>query len=319
MANFTSRSSLQLGGRPFSNPDNDHDVVRSQRLFLQDVWSDFVSRSFTFLAFKKVTTGKWAEHAIKHSDRLSDVTDLLHRYSRWDYDQYFCPNPFSEPRRRQQYALPTPFGWCDMDESAPHAYDPHPSLIWRTSPRRYQALWLWHTTHTASTAERFSQSLAYRHGGDKNGWSATKMLRIPGSVNHKPDYDEPFVKIIACDWSKIISRPLPLKGGRQSSLSAMPDINVDPGKHDPDTVLRRYGNRLHPKVRVLIRNRKAHEPNRSAQIFHIIAGLHEAGATSDEIACVLWHSPYFLEKHGRDVGKLNQELSRIIGKLEGEK
>lgn len=319
MANYRSRSPLHLGGRPFSNLDDDNDVIRSQRVFLQDVWCDIASGSFTFLAFKKVTTGKWSDHAVEHPDFQSSVSDLLRRYSRWDYDQYFCPNSFSEPRRKQQYALPTPFSWCDMDESAPNAYDPLPSLVWRTSPRRFQALWLWHNTQTVSAAEGFSKSLAYRHGGDKNGWSATKMLRIPGSVNHKPSYYEPFVKIIECNWSPIISRPLPLKGFRQLTSLATKDAEADPGKHDPDAVLKRYGKSLHPKVRTLIRNRKAYEPNRSAQIFHIIAGLHEAGANADEIASVLWHNPYFIEKHGRDIGKLNEELSRVIGKLEGEK
>jgi RepB DNA-primase from phage plasmid len=319
MANYRSRGLLHFGGRPFSNLDNDDDVIRSQRIFLQDIWSDFADGSFMFLAFKKVTTGKWRDHAIKHPDFQSTVSDLLRRYSRWDYDQYFCPNSFSEPRRKQQYALPTPFSWCDMDESAPNAYRPIPNLVWRTSPSRFQALWLWHTTHTASRAEWFSQSLAYRHGGDKNGWSATKMLRIPGSVNHKPNYDEPFVKIIECNWSPIISRPLPLKGCRQPAFSGEENIEANPGKHDPNAVLNRYGKSLHPKVRVLIRNSKAYEPNRSAQIFHIIAGLHEAGASTDEIAAVLWQNPYFIEKHGRDICKLNEELSRVISKLEGAK
>lgn len=319
MANYKSRNPLQIGGRPFGDLDNDDDVIRSQRLFLQDVWGDFTSGSFTFLAFKKVNKKTWIDHAVEHSDRLSDVTDLLRHYSRWDYDQYFCPNSFSEPRRKQQYALPTPFSWCDMDESAPNAYDPLPSVVWRTSPRRFQALWLWHKTHPASTAERLSQSLTYRHGGDKGGWSSTKMLRIPGSVNHKPDYDEPYVKVIECNWSPIISRLLPFKGFRHLTSSATQNVEADPGKHDPDLVLKRYGKSLHPKVRTLIRNRKAYEPNRSAQIFHIIAGLHEAGATVDEIASVLWHSPYFIEKHGHDIGKLNEELSRVIDKLEGGK
>jgi hypothetical protein len=319
MANYRSRSPLNLGGRPFSNLDDDTDVICSQRVFLRDVWSDFASGSFTFLAFKKVTTGKWSDHAVEHPDFQSTVSDLLRRYSRWDYDQYFCPNSFSEPRRKQQYALPTPFSWCDMDESAPNAYDPRPSLVWRTSPQRFQALWLWHTTHTANGAERYSEALAYRYGGDKNGWSATKMLRIPGSVNHKPNYDEPFVKIIECDWSPIISRPLPLKHSRQPALLVARDVEADPGKHDVQAILSRYSKSLHPKVRVLIRNRKAYESNRSAQIFHIIAGLHEAGATPDEIAAVLWQNPYFLEKHGRDIGKLNDELSRVISKLEAGK
>lgn len=303
----------------FRNLDDDDDVVRSQYHFLQDVWDfweNLGNSVYAFMAFKEVTTGRWIEHAIKDGFSYPEVSDLLVKYSRWDFDQYFCPNPFSEPRRKRQYALPTRFGWCDMDESDPDAYDPWPSLVSETSPGRYQALWSWDKTHRASDAEQFSKALSYRHGGDKNGWSATKMLRLIGSVNHKPQYNEPIVRTVVCDWTKVASRPLPLKGARHNWPAHLADIDADPGKHDCDAVLKCYRKKLHAKVRTLIRNRKAYEPDRSGCIFHIIAGLHEAGASTDEIAAVLWHNPYFLEKHGRDLNKLNDELSRVIGKLE---
>ncbi|MCM2291429.1 RepB family DNA primase [Allorhizobium sp. BGMRC 0089] len=319
MAIYKTRKYSQSGANVFRNLENDEDVIRSQRLFLRDVWSDFTYGSYTFLGFKKVTTGKWTDHAIGHSDLLSDVPNLLHHHPRRDYDQYFCPNPFSEPRRKQQYALPTPFGWCDMDESDPHAYAPRPSLVWKTSPRRYQALWQWDKIYRANEAEQFSKSLAYRHGGDKNGWSATKMLRIPGSVNHKPQYDEPFVKITICDWCAIASRPQTLEGIRYSVPTALPAIDVDPTTHDRNAVLKRYFKSLHPKVRTLIRSKKAYEPDRSAQVYHMIVGLHEAGATSDEIGSVLWQNPYFIDKYGRDANRLNDEIFRVIGKMEGRK
>lgn len=304
--------------RIFRDLEDDANVMRSQSYFLQDVWDfwdDIDEPIYTFLAFKKVTTGKWIEHAIKVSDGLLEVSDLLTEYSRWDYDQYFCPNPFSKSRRKRQYALPTRFGWCDMDESDHEEYDPWPSLVWETSPNRYQALWGWDKTHTASDAEKFSKALAYRHGGDNNGWSATKMLRLIGSVNHKPEYDEPFVRTVVCDWTEIVSRPLPLKGARYSWPTDIADVDANPNKHDRLTVLKKYHKSLHAKVRILIRNRKAYEPNRSNQIFHMIAGLHEAGASHDEIAAVLWDSPYFVEKHGNDLGKLNDEIGRVVGKL----
>ncbi|NRG17573.1 hypothetical protein HPQ64_07720 [Rhizobiales bacterium] len=308
--------------RIFKNLDDDADVIRSQFHFLQDVWDfwdDIGDPVYTFLAFKKVTTGKWVEQAIKASDGLSEVTLLLTKYPRWDYDQYYCPNPFSEPRRKRQYALPTRFGWCDMDESDPEEYDPWASLVWETSPDRYQGLWVWDKTHSAGEAEKFSKALAYRHGGDKNGWSATKMLRLIGSVNHKPEYDEPFVHTVYCDWTKIASRPMPLKGRRHSWPVSMAEVDANPNKHDRLAVLKKYWKELHPKVRTLIRNRKAYEPNRSAQIFHMIAGLHEAGASHDEIAAALWDSPYFFEKHGYDIGKLNDEIGRVVGRLGGGK
>ncbi len=47
----------------------------------------------------------------------------------------------------------------------------------------------------------------------------------------------------------------------------------------------------------------------------MIAGLHRAGATMDEIASVIWASPYFRDKYGEDPNALESEVSRIIAKL----
>ena len=81
-------------------------------------------------------------------------------------------------------------------------------------------------------------------------------------------------------------------------------------------VLKRYAKKLHPKVIYLIRHERAHETDRSSCLFLMIAGLYEAGAAVDEIAAVLWDSPYFVGKHGHNITKLNDELTRVIGKLE---
>ncbi|WP_306141481.1 DNA-primase RepB domain-containing protein [Roseibium sp. MMSF_3412] len=308
--------------RIFRDLEDDDAVVGSQYHFLQgfwDYWDNIGDPVYAFFGFKEVATGKWIEQAVKYHTGFPAISELLTRYSRWDYDQYFCANPFSKPRRKQQYALPTRFGWCDVDDSDPFQYDPWPSLVWTTSPNRYQAIWAWDETHSANEAEKFSEALAYRHGGDRNGWSATKMLRLPGSINHKRQYNEPLVQLVHCDWTNIASRPMPLKSARRSWPTKLADVDANPNKHDRLSVLKRYRKNLHPKVRALIQNRRAYARNRSAQIFHIIAGLHEAGASSDEIAAVLWDSPYFVEKHGQNIQRLNDELSRVIGKLEGGK
>ena len=47
----------------------------------------------------------------------------------------------------------------------------------------------------------------------------------------------------------------------------------------------------------------------------MVAGLHEAGATLDEIASVIWSSPYFRDKHGDDLNALETEISRIIARV----
>lgn len=304
----------------FKDLDDDADVTRSQCQFFEDVW-DFWGipngTIYTFLGFKRVSDGKWIEKAIKIKDGAfsTELFDLLTHFNRWDYDQYFCPNAFSKPRRKRQYALPTRFGWCDIDESDPDAYDPWPSLVWKTSPNRYQALWSWDKYHKPNEAERFSKALAYRHGGDRNGWTITKMLRLMGSINHKPQYDEPIVHTVACDWTEVRARPLVLQRDQAKLSTPIPSADADPTKFNSADIIKKYRGDLHPKARTLMRNRKAYEPNRSAQIFHMIAALYEVGASHDEIASVIWPNPYFVEKHGHDIGKLNEEIARVVGKL----
>lgn len=308
----------------FKDLDDDADVTRSQYQFFMDVW-DFEGvpkgTVYTFLGFKRVSDGKWIEKAIKIRNGAfsKEAFDLLTQFNRWDFDQYFCPNTFSKPRRKRQYALPTRFGWCDIDGSDPDAYDPWPSLVWETSPDRFQALWAWDTYHELDEAEGFSKALAYRHGGDRNGWTITKMLRLMGSVNHKLQYDEPYVHTVACDWTEIHARPIALSRDQAKLSGPLPEVDVDPAKFNAAEVVKKYRGQLHPKARTLMRNRKAYEENKSAQIFHMIAALHEAGACYDEIASVIWPNPYFVEKHGHDIGKLNEEIARVVGKLEVSK
>lgn len=304
--------------RLFNDYEDDYDVLCSQFWLLSDIWErtfEQFESAFAFLAFRCVETGRWHEHAISKSESNLEVCRLLESYSRWEFDQYFCPNLFSKPRRQRRHALKTRFGWCDIDGSNPEDYDPDPSLVWETSPGRYQALWAWDSYHEPDEAERHSKALAYRHGGDRNGWSITKMLRLMGSVNHKLQYDEPYVYALDCDWTKISERPVALTQDTFNSMHPLPEVDVDPTALDRDAVIKKFSKDLHPKARAMMRNRKAYEPNRSAQIFHMIAALHEAGACHDEIASVIWPNPYFVEKHGHDIGKLNEEIARVVGKL----
>jgi hypothetical protein len=308
--------------RIFKDYQDDEHVLHSQVGFLRDIWDTWhlVGPAYAFLAFKDVRTGEWIDRAIDVSAfDARPISKLLSRYGRWDYNQFFCPNLFSEPHRQKQYSLPTRFGWCDMDASEPQDYDPWASLVWQTSPGHFQGLWAWDRTHSPQEAETFSKALAYRHGGDTNGWPHTKMLRLIGSINHKPEYDEPFVQTIRCDWSRIEARPVPLPSRRKNARVSTADIDVDPTLHDRAEVIKRYRKDLHVKARYLMGNRKVCEPDRSACIYFMIRALHEAGASPDEIASVIWTSPYFVEKHGQRLNKLNEEIARILEKAEAEK
>lgn len=128
----------------FQDFDDDTATVNAQELFLRQFWADY--SSFGILAFRHRETKRFIERPIQPS-QLTISTALSH-YNRWDWDQYFCPNTFFEPNRRKQFARDTRLAWCDVDEADPFGFRPPPSVVWETSPWRYQALWVWDATLT---------------------------------------------------------------------------------------------------------------------------------------------------------------------------
>lgn len=293
-------------------------VLQDQYDFLCDLWYGPAMPGpvlFGNLCFRQKGTTKMIDKFVMLQGEIK-IPALLKRYDRHSYDQYFSPNVYARPSRKLSSVHMTNLGWCDVDEADPFAFDPTPSLVWQTSPGRTQALWLWDRPHMPSLASAYSKALTYRHGGDKGGSAANKLLRLPGSFNHKPSYRTPFIPLVHFDPRPITARPRLLsdKGG---SYRAEPSVlDMRPNAHDRLVVLKKYRSKLDTSTRHLIRHDTVQAPDRPNRIFAMVAGLHEAGATLDEIASVVWGSPYFRDKYGEDRNALATEVSRIIAKVE---
>lgn len=244
------------------------------------------------------------------------IRAILLRYDRHRFDQYYSPNIYSRPSRKADKVVMTLLGWCDVDRADPFAFEPKPSAVWQTSPGNTQALWFWDRLHPPSEAQAFSKALAYRHGGDKGGNAPNKLLRLPGSFNHKPEYDTPFIPLVHFDPKPITTRPRLLTGKDSVAVGDIEPLDMNPHAHHRLDVLRKYRSKLDTSTRHLIRHDEVLASDRSARRFAIVAGLYEAGATLDEIASVLWISPYFREKYGEDLSALETEISRIIARAE---
>jgi hypothetical protein len=300
----------------FKAYDDDEDIRRGMMGFLGRIWDDAPKDSFLFLAMSNPDGSRWRDHVVRASKVRTDLNKFLREYSRWDHNLYFGVNPFSRDRRLTEFALPTSLAWCDMDASNPNAYQPQPNLLWETSPDRFQALWLWDTKYDVEDAERISRSLADRHGGD-SGWTVTKMLRIPGSINHKPHYDEPFVKMVSQGWKRTAKRPKLVPEKRRLRGVATQSLDMHPNAHKRLDVWRKYRSKLSVSARTVIRHNNVLAPDRSKWIFVMVTELFEAGATLDEIASVIWDSPYFLDKYGQNRKALERQISNIISKIGG--
>jgi hypothetical protein len=276
-------------------------------VFLDAVW-DYEPDAFTFLSIRRADGTGWRDHPIQ-GKRTSQLRELLTRYPANRHDLYFCPNAFSEPCRLKQHALPTRYAWNDIDDDDPDQFKPRPNVLWETSPGRHQGLWIWRQASPGLTAEQYSRGLWERNGGDSGGWSVTKVLRLPGTINHKPIYDRPIVRLIRFDPGPQ-RMPLSLASGPLSSYRT-PRSGVDPTACDSVEVIKRYRRAVGPEVRQLLAATRVERRDRSKRVFQIVAALVTAGASDNEIGSVLWVNPYFLDKWGHDIDALERQVDRI--------
>jgi hypothetical protein len=264
------------------------------------------------LAARCPHTGRWIEEFFRNGQDWQEVKDFLRGHA--GKDQYFSVNVFSKPQRLRMFALQSRIAHADIDDADPCGYNPEPSLTWETSPGKFQGLWIFEEARSITDVEAISRHLVYQYGGDK-GWSITKMLRLPGTLNRKPDYRSPRVTMIKSTYSPTPSWPQVEQHEPQSSRS----LYIDPHRHDPDVVIARYSNSIRWRYLCLMRHKRLISRDRSRCIYMIVAALHGAGAGPDEIAAVLWRSVYFLDKYGEDQVALKEEISRILGKMGGAK
>lgn len=300
----------------------DRMTAKDQDEFLFAIWGPQVWDSVTTyasLCFRRKGSTRMVQEFAQVEDNIC-VVDLLCSYSRHDWDQYFCPNLFTRKDRKLDSVFQDCwFGWCDVDKADPFAFKPTPSVVWETSPGRTQALWFWDRPHRPKLASAYSKALTYRHGGDKGGSAPNKLLRLPGSFNLKPDYDKPFIPLLKFDSSLIKARPKLLTGQHGVGAAKAESLDMNPHAHDRLAVLKKYRSKLTTSTRSLIRHNRVKAQDRSSRIFAMVAGLHEAGATLDEVASVIWSSPYFRDKYSGDQNALETEVSRIITRVEAAK
>jgi RepB DNA-primase from phage plasmid len=277
--------------------------------FLEQIWAMHPS-GFVFLAARTLD-GRWIEKGFHVRFGARAIEKFLKDHDPNTHDLYYCANAFSSRKRLAEFALSTRFAWCDIDGADPNAFRPQPSVLVETSPRRYQGLWKFATAVKPARAEAVSRHLTNTYHGDRGGWSITKMLRLPGTLNHKRAYDVPRVKVLRSDERVISAWPKVKMAERREA----PTGEIDPTKFDADAVIQKYKAALAPNRRRLMQHTSVQNRDRSRIVFMIVAALHDAGATPNEIAAVVWRSPYFISKHGDNLFRLNQEVNRILSKI----
>lgn len=155
----------------------------------------FISSGFRETGQKSCTVGTWVDKPFKWPKDKDEIIPYIKEQNDIGRDVYWCPHVFNKPARKTENALPVKCLHSDLDEAKPPEHQPA-SWLWESSPDRYAAVWNLDTAIGVKQFEDINRDFNYSIGADKNCWTVTKVLRIPGCTNHK--YKElPKVKLLS--------------------------------------------------------------------------------------------------------------------------
>ena len=252
--------------------------------------------------------GEYVAVAAKHRGRWSDyVTDSIDDAIRWlrerprGSDLYWCPTKFNRRRRVKEAAAGTRFLWADLDNLDPDDLDPSPSILWQSSPGRYQCLWKLDKELPPDQAERLNRNLTYHVGADKSGWDLTQVLRVPGTRNYKYP-GAPRGKLLHND-EKVISSDLGLPEPEESWLT---------GRSWREALSRNL-TKIPPKTRRLLTAPTATKGKRSDVLWRLVHELTAADVDPEDIEILLRGSVWNKYRGRRDeLKRLRLEIAAAL-------
>ena len=214
-------------------------------------------------------------------------------------DLYFSVQVFNGKRRVEELADIETRLWADLDEVDPRTIeeDLKPTIAWESSPGRFQAVWVMQGgRHGASLADKENHRLTHYLGADPSGWDTTQLLRVPGSLNNKPDNIEknggtpPRGKLLwdargIFTWEDVDHLPSVTGTGEASEAQLIDETllqNID--RHE---VWGRIRLSVSPQVREYMRAKDSTGADRSEIAWQIERDLADAGLSLAEIIAVI--------------------------------
>jgi hypothetical protein len=239
---------------------------------------------FSFLSHRR--SGRWKDYALPAewpvvSDVIDDVQDL-----------FFTPLTFIEPHRSNEAAAGSRVLFADLDPVDPSTLSLPPSMAWETSPGSFQALWLVGDTMGYSLFANLNRRLTVLTGADPGGWMGSKLLRVPGSTNHKYDPPRPGRLL---SWNPDLVYWTDELDGRFPVIPNRPNVGADPSPDlIPEAEYAQYVNdrwqSLTLRGRAMLMKTKV--PDRSLHIVRTIHELLSTGMSMNTVFTLIWWRPW---------------------------
>lgn len=154
------------------------------RTFLESVWGELQGQ---------VTISRMHNDQLKNHkfftwpEQADDIWDYVAKYQHEDV--YYTPVLFKANKRQRVLASKCQVVYGDADTFNLDDVRCEPSIIVRTSAGKTHLYWMIEGMEDAQLAETLSHSVSVAHPkattGFDDGWSCTKLLRVPGTTNTK--------------------------------------------------------------------------------------------------------------------------------------
>lgn len=252
---------------------------------------------------------RWYERWYEWPGDKADIESWLVSANE-EADVYWSPLVYPRPSRREAASCSSLWAWADFDEVDPQRLTPAPSVLWATSPGRYQGLYRLAQPSPAKELEQINRAIALATGGDPSGWDAGQVLRVPGSKNHKYE-GSPKGKLIAA--RKLVYRA----NDFQSWIAQLPPppaaLTAPTPTGDFAGVLMQYQHQLpSDAIELLLWPREeVVQGERSHNLWVLIRLLVGAGLPFEAVYVLAQGSPWnkFAGRHDEDK-RLRQEISK---------
>jgi hypothetical protein len=266
--------------------------------------------------------GYWKDKPFKWPRDSAKVEAALIKAEKMSKDVYWAPGVYKVPRRDSKSINDLTTLWADLDEANPaNIPDEYtPAAVWETSPGRWQALWILDNPVEPKVHSQLNKKMTYMTGADKGGWGLTKVLRVPGTRNHKYNDSSVTVQLRTFDAEEHISAPqmFQLLG---EDLTRTDDSPVSKDLPNPDKVMKKHRRRISARAKQLMKARpsNAEKGMRSERLWELECLLAEAGLTKSEIVALAQRSVWnkFKGRHD-EVEILFREAGKATTKVKSQ-
>ena len=194
-------------------------------------------------------------------------------------DIYYNPALFKvKDSGLRRDVLGSAVAWVDLD--SPQSYDtareaPWSALVASGTPGHAHAYRLAETILALHNLEAFNRELAREFNGDRSGWDANQLLRVPDTLNYKTDPPKP-VKVLKLDKSQLWKPPEFSEPDQPSTPFEKVDLS--------ELLLNRQ---LPGKIRDYLQKHPLECFDRSSGLFGLAATAAEHGYSAGEVYALL--------------------------------